>query len=367
MTIVYGIILFLAGFAAGALLIWFFYQREVKNLQATHDRLKAEFSSLSREALDQNLETFLKIAEGKFSELLKSSDGKLEEKKKLIDSTLEDMKAHLKTLSDRTSELKGQVEASKHGISELKDTTAQLRQILSSSQARGQWGERMVEDILNFIGFTEGINYEKQTQAGEDRPDFTFYLPDKKLIHMDVKFPLSHYENYLASENENEREAEKKAFIADVHNHVKAIAKRSYIDPTKGTVDYVLMFIPNESIYSFLNQEDHGLIDFSLSKKILLCSPVTLYAILSLIRQAVSNFSMEQKAGEMQDLVTVFREQWEKFVDKLETLGKSLGTVSRHYEDLSGPRLRQLEKPMDKIKDLQLGQDLDKPSLKDGK
>ncbi|MFQ6611500.1 MAG: DNA recombination protein RmuC [Fidelibacterota bacterium] len=367
MTTIYGIILFLIGFALGGLIIWYFRKREVDTLQTGHEQLKTEFSSLSREALDQNLEMFLTIAEGKFSELLKSSDGKLEEKKKLIDSTLADMKAHLKALSDRTSELKGQMEASKHGISELKDTTAQLRQILSSSQARGQWGERMVEDILNFIGFSEGINYVKQSQAGEDRPDFTFYLPDQKLIHMDVKFPLSHYENYLASENEGEQEAEKKAFITDVHNHVKEIAKRSYIDPTKGTVDYVLMFIPNESIYSFLNQEDHELIDFSLSKKILLCSPVTLYAILSLIRQAVSNFSMEQKAGEMQNLVTVFRAQWEKFVVKLEALGKSLVTVTKHYDDLSGPRLRQLEKPMDKIKDLQLGQEMEKPTLKDEK
>ncbi len=238
------------------------------------------------------------------------------------------------------------MEASSKGISELSDTTSQLRQILSSSQARGQWGERMVEDILAFIGLTEGINYEKQTQEGSDRPDFKFNLPDGKHINMDVKFPLSHYENFLASENESEKETEKKAFLKDVRNHVKEISGRSYINPNAGTVDYVLMFIPNESIYSFLNQEDKELIDFSLGKKILLCSPVTLYAILSLIRQAVSNFHMEQKAGEMQKLVVTFREQWEKFTDKMNRLGKTIGTVSTHYDELSGARTKQLEKPI---------------------
>ncbi|HJL73953.1 MAG TPA: DNA recombination protein RmuC, partial [Candidatus Marinimicrobia bacterium] len=102
--------------------------------------------------------------------------------------------------------------------------------------------------------------------------------------------------------------------------------------------------------------EDHELIDFSLGKKILLCSPVTLYAILSLIRSAVSNFHMEQKAGEMQELVVAFRAQWEKFTEKLDRLGKTIGTVSTHYDELSGARRNQLEKPMEKIQELQMGQ-----------
>ena len=132
-----------------------------------------------------------------------------------------------------------------------------------------------------------------------------------------------------------EKDSEKKAYLTDVRNRINEVSKRGYIDPKGSTVDYVLLFIPNESIYAFLNQEDHDLIDFSLKKKILLCSPVTLYAILSLIRQAVSNFSMEQKAGEMQELVGVFRKQWERFIDKVDAMGKTLNTLGGHYEDLS--------------------------------
>ncbi len=365
MTVTTGIILFLFGFAVGAGIIWFLKQKEVEAAQANRDQIKAEFGDLSKQALDQNLDTFLKLAENKFSELLKSSDGQLDQKKELIDQSLVEMKKKLEGLDKSTSELKGQVASSQKGIGDLAETTTQLQRVLSSSQARGQWGERMVEDIINFMGLVEGINFEKQAQAGEGRPDFTFKLPDEKRINMDVKFPLTHYENYLGTDNENEQAAEKKAFLSDVRNHVKAIEKRSYIDPEGGTVDYVLMFIPNESIYAFLNQEDRELIDFALARKVVLCSPITLYAVLSLIRQTASNFAMEQKAGEVQQLVGVFRKQYEKFLEKLDALGKTLGTVANHYDELSGPRRRALEKPMEKINELQLGQGDDPKELEE--
>lgn len=351
-----GIILFIVGTVFGAIIVWLLRQREISNIRKTEDELKDAFSSLSREALDSNQKSFFELARNQFENLTKSSGQQLDEKKKLIDSTIKEMKSHLENLAKQTTELKGQMENSQQGISRLTDTTSKLRQILSSSQARGQWGERMVEDILNFIGLIEGVNYKKQSQEGTDRPDYTFYLPQAKHVNMDVKFPLNHYENFISAETDAEKNSEKKQFMMDVRNHVKAIAKRSYIDPEGGTVDYVLMFIPNESIYTFLNQEDKELIDFSLQNKIILCSPITLYAVLSLIRQAVSSFAMEKRAGEMQKLIGVFAKQWQLFVDKMDTMGKSLGTVQKHFEDLVTTRSRQLEKPMEKIGELQLNQ-----------
>ena len=143
--------------------------------------------------------------------------------------------------------------------------------------------------------------------------------------------------------------------MKDVRNRIKEVSKRSYIDPAGGTVDYVLLFIPNESIYSFLNQEDYTLIDFSLQQKIILCSPITLYAVLSLIRQAVSNFSMERKAGKMQELVGVFKKQWREYLTQMKKFEGTLDTLNNHYQKLITTRQKQLEKPMDKIAELQLG------------
>ena len=348
-------IIFFVGFILGSIIIWFVRQKEFDSFKQNQEDLKKNFSDLSNEVLLNSQKSFLELAESKFSSLLDSSEDQLDKKKQLIDSSLKDMKDRLKSLSENTVALKSQMEESRKTVGDLSDTTSRLRQILSSNQARGQWGERMVEDILNFIGLSEGINFTQQAQSGTDRPDFTFFLPDKKIINMDVKFPLNHYEKFISADNDIEKSAEKKAFLKDVRDRIKEVSRRSYIDTDNGTVDYMLLFIPNESIYSFLNQEDASLIDFSLEKKIILCSPITLYAVLSLIRQAVSNFAMEQQAGEMQTLVGVFRKQWGQFKLKIESMNKSLSALTNHYEDLKGPRLRELEKPMDKISELQLG------------
>lgn len=359
-----GIVLFLLGLGIGSIAVWVLRQKEIDSIQKNQNQLEETFGLLSNEALVENQKKFLELAEDKFSSLLGKSDEQLGQKKELIDLTLKDMKKDLKSLSDNTVALKSQMEESRKSVGELSSTTSQLRQILSSSQSRGQWGERMVEDILKFIGLAEGINYKQQMQSGTDRPDFTFFLPDQKVLNMDVKFPLSHYEKYIASDNENDKDIEKKAFLRDVRNRIKEVSKRSYIDPKGSTVDYVLLFIPNESIYSFLNQEDNSLIDYSLENKIMLCSPITLYAILSLIRQAVSNFAIEQKAGEMQELVGLFKNQWDNFTGKIDSMGKSITSLSNHYDDLKGPRLRALEKPMEKIAELQLGKELGKTEIK---
>lgn len=182
---------------------------------------------------------------------------------------------------------------------------------------------------------------------------------------MDVKFPIAHYEDFLAAENEGVKATEKKQFLTDVRNHVKAVSQRSYIDPAGGTVDYVLLFIPNESIYSFINQEDHGLLDYAMERKIVLCSPLTLYAVLSLIRQSVASFAVEKQAGNLQQLVQDFSQQWEKFVEKMDAMGKSLSAKQNHFDTLKTTRSNTLEKPMGKIIDLKLDQQEDTPALGD--
>ena len=351
-----GAIYFIVGCFTGGVMIWLLRQSEINTVKKGQDQLKEAFNNLSNKALLENQSKFMELAADKFSMVLGRTDEKFGKKKELIDTALKQMNNDLKNLSENTVALKSQMEESRKQVGELSDTTIRLRQILSSSQARGQWGERMVEDILNLIGLSEGINYDKQTQSGKDRPDFTFFLPDKKRLNMDVKFPLIHYEKYLSSEIEAEKKVEKKAFLQDVRNRIKEVSKRTYIDPAGGTVDYVLLFIPNESIYSFLNQEDVSLIDFSLEKKIILCSPITLYAVLSLIRQAISNFSMEKKAGEMQGYVGIFKQQWVEYLSQMKKFQGTLDTLNNHFDKLVSTRKNQLEKPMGKILDLQLGQ-----------
>ena len=331
-------------------------EARLEQLDETKKGMESVFKSLASDIAKENREDFLNLAGEKFKDISKQADENLTKKKELIDQNLGDMKKTLKSLHDQSVTLSGNLETSSKETQKLQESTSKLREILSSSQKRGQWGERMVEDILDFIGFMEDKNYVKQGQVESgEKPDYTFFLPKEKKLNMDVKFPLASYERYINSELDEEQESHKKDFLRDVKLHIKAIASRAYVNPGEGTLDYVLMFIPNESIYGFINQEDTQLIDYALEKKVLLCSPLTLYAMLSLIYQATRNFAMEEKATEVMNLLNAFRLQWDKYVEVMDKMGRSLETAQKDYDTMVGTRKNQLEKPLSKIEEITSG------------
>ena len=334
-------------------------EAKLEQMEEIKDGMETVFKSLAGEITNNNTEAFLKLAGDKFNELSEKNEKTFTQKKELIDQNLGDMKKTLKSLHDQSLTLNQRLESNSQEAQKLQESTTKLREILSSSQKRGQWGERMVEDILEFIGFLENKNYVKQTQVESgEKPDYTFFLPKEKKLNMDVKFPLASYERFIQAELEEERELQKKEFLKDVKKHVNAIAGRAYVNPAEGTLDYVLMFIPNESIYGFINQEDSKLIDFALDKKVLLCSPLTLYAMLSLIHQATRNFAMEEKATEVMNLLNAFRQQWEKYVEVMDKMGRSLDTAKKDYDTMVGTRKNQLEKPLNKIDEITAGSEV---------
>lgn len=355
-----GIIILIIGIILGGVAVFLISDRLRKDRSRPSDEMKDAFTALSMEALSKSTDEFLKLASESLKGQLERGESTLEEKKKLIDSNLEALKKQLEGLTRQTTELKGQMEQSNLGVKDLAESTSSLNRILSSSQARGQWGERMVSDILDHLGLKRGINYETQSGSREGKPDFTFFLPQGKRVNMDVKFPWDHYAAMFSSDGATKKDDERKAFLKDVKGHIKTLTKRDYVDPAGGTLDFVLMFIPNEGIYAFLNKPKTGeenLVEFAMENKVLLCSPITLFAILAMVRQSVQSFHLESRALEIQDLVQAFRQQWDKFVGKMESMGKSLSAAQKHYDDLATTRRHQLEKPLDKIGDLQLGQD----------
>ena len=331
-------------------------EAKLEQMEEIKNGMETVFKSLASDIAKANRQDFLNLAGEKFKDISKLADENLNKKKELIDQNLGEMKKTLKSLHDQSVTLSGNLETSSKETQKLQESTSKLREILSSSQKRGQWGERMVEDILDFIGFMEDKNYVKQTQVESgEKPDYTFLLPKGKKLNMDVKFPLASYERYVNAQLDEEREAQKKEFLKDVKNHIKTVAGREYVNPAEGTVDYVLLFIPNESIYGFINQEDTQLIDFALERKVLLCSPLTLYAMLSLIYQATRNFAMEEKATEIMNLLNAFRLQWGRYVEVMDKMGRRLDDAKKEYDTLVSTRKNQLEKPLTKIEEITAG------------
>lgn len=354
----------LAGLLIGAAIVLLVVTLRRRHESEGLEQLKAAFAALSREALSGNAEDFLTLAKTRLERQTVEGEQHLDEKKKLIDARLSEM---AKTLGDLNKQiqsverhraeshgaLKGQLEKATQATNRLHETTAQLREALANPQRRGQWGERMAEDVLRLAGFIEGVNYTKQQQLADGtRPDFTFPLPGDRRVHMDVKFPLANYLKVLDATDDVNRQACTSQFLKDVRQRVKEVTTRSYIDPAAGTVDYVLVFIPNEQVYGFIHEHDHNLLDDAMRQKVVLCSPLTLYAILAVIRQSVDNFHLEQGARQILDLLAAFNKHWGKYVESMETLGRRLDAARKDYDELVGVRTRQLDRQLDKIDDL---------------
>ena len=233
----------------------------------------------------------------------------------------------------------------------LATTTGQLKEALANSRVRGQWGERMAEDVLRLIGFVHGVNYLKQAtlEGSGSRPDFTFLLPQDLTLNMDVKFPLDNYLKCIEARDAEDETRYRQQFVRDVRARLKEVVTRDYIDPGRKTLDYVLLFIPNEQIYQYIHEHDSALIDDALASKVVLCSPVSLFAILVVIRQAVDNFSVEQSSNEIISELGKFENQWGRFIKQMDTLGKRIDDAQKDFGSLLGTRRRALQRPLDNI------------------
>ncbi len=259
----------------------------------------------------------------------------------------------------------GQVDESLRAHAEvagaLSDSTRSLREALANPQARGRWGERMAEDVLRLAGFTEHVNYRKQRQleGSNLRPDYTFELPKGHVLHMDVKFPLASYLRYLEVDNEVERQAHLKRFLADVRLRVKELAKREYAaESGRPTVDYVLLFLPNEQLTGFIHEHDPSLLDDALTQRVVMCSPLTLFAFLGVIRQAFDNFMVERTSDEILQLLGKFGQQWQKYSESTEKVKRHFDSVQREFDQLTGTRRRALERPLQQLEALRVERDL---------
>ena len=241
----------------------------------------------------------------------------------------------------------------------LQSTTNALSAALTNSQVRGQWGERMAEDVLVAAGFQEGINYRRADRVSSGGvPDFTFLLPQGSVVHMDVKFPIDNYLRLGDAVTESEREGFEKAFLKDVRNRIKELDGRGYMEQPE-VVDCVLVFIPNEAVYSFVASTDPEIFDFAARHRAVLCSPNTLFGVLAVLRQATQNFNLEQTSAEILEHLGAFEDEWRRYTAEIDKVTKQFATASGTLESLNSTRRRKLEKRFDAIDQLRTSTEVD--------
>lgn len=328
------------------------------------------FQKTKQDATDLVETLSAKVVSKQAEQILQLAESKLSGKKDVIDGTLKNMKDELQKVEtfmrdlekdriEKLGKVDTRIDNAAVAIGNLNATAESLKRALAGNSIRGQWGERMAEDVLRLAGMVEGINYTKQAKLQESgsRPDFTFILPQGQTVNMDVKFPFNNYQLYVEATSDMEKDKYKKDFIKDVKLRIKELQTRGYVNPQENTVDYVLLFIPNEQIFGFINEHAREVIDEAMQGKTILCSPLSLYAILAVVRQSIDNFRMESKSQEMLKIFGTFHEQWGKFKDQMETVKNRFASTQKEYEELLGTRTRQLDKPLEKIEEMRAGQE----------
>ncbi|MDD5752863.1 MAG: DNA recombination protein RmuC [Candidatus Pacebacteria bacterium] len=231
---------------------------------------------------------------------------------------------------------------------ELKESTEGLKNVLSNNQSRGKWGEEIADSLLKNIGFVSGEHYISNTaqETNSNRPDFTIFLPDKKKLNIDVKFP---YAALVKFEETNDKKY-LADFARDVKQKVKEVSSRDYINPEENTVDFVILFVPNERIFSYIYDKLGDVWKEALKKKVVIAGPFSFTAILRMVYQSYKSFMYYENLGEIINLIKVFEQEYDKFNQELDTLGSKLKTVNDQYDKVSVIRNKKLTRIVDKIK-----------------
>ena len=332
-----------------------------------------KFAKLSQDALKSNTEQFLTLAKevlgSQKNEIKTDLQGKKEAINELINEIRKDIRKNEERISksdeDRVrsfSALSNELKSYKEITGNLKISTDKLKELLSNNQMRGAFGEQIADNLLKMAGFVIGQDYSKNEAQNTQstRPDFTIFLPDKTKINIDVKFPYTSLVKYVDTEDKTEKERHLRNFKTDVKNKIKQVSTREYINPEEKTVDFVILFIPNEMIFSFIYDKMNDVWEEAMTKKVVLTGPFSFTAILRMIKQAYANFRYQENLHQIIGLIHRFDSEYQKYSESVDLLGDRLSSVQKQYEVVSTTRNRQLTSVVDKIRNQNILPETDK-------
>ncbi|HCY43037.1 MAG TPA: DNA recombination protein RmuC [Prolixibacteraceae bacterium] len=308
-------------------------KKEMENLQ---QKFTTEFENIASKILKQNTTDFSAANHKNISDLLSPLKEKIQVFEKKVEDTYEkglkdqtDLKAELKKLHDLNLKISD----------EANNLTKALK---GDVKKQGNWGEMILERILERSGLTEGREYRKQesvlSENGERfQPDVVIHLPDQKHIVVDSKVSLVAYERLVNAENEKDRMAFVKEHLLSVRNHIKILSEKHYQhSPNFNSPDFVLLFIPIESSFSIAVQEDQELFLYAWDNKVVLVSPSTLLATLRTISSIWQQENQTRNALEIARQSGALYDKFVAFISDMESIGKSLDNTKKTYDQAAG-------------------------------
>ena len=328
-----------------------------KEIEEIGEKYTSQFKNLANEILEDKSKRFTEENQKNIKLILEPLNNDIKDFKRKVEETYEKENKQRFSLEEKIKDL---VVLNQKISEEAHNLTKALK---GQRKTQGDWGEMILENILQESGLTEGREYFRQEfikdEAGNTimnddgkkmQPDFILQYPDKRKVIIDSKVSLSAYERYNSSEEDMEQKVALQNHIAAIYNHVDELNKRNYSQFVKG-LDFVMMFVPIEPAYLLAIQKDADLWNYAYKKRVILISPTNLIAAIKLISEIWKKEEQNKNAVAIAERGAAMYDKFVGFVENLVDVGDHIGRSQKSYEeamkqlkDGSGNLIGQAEK-----------------------
>jgi DNA recombination protein RmuC len=308
-------------------------QEQKEEIGKIQEKFTKDFEILSNKILEDQSKRFTEQNRTKLDELLKPLGEKLTEFKTKVEETY-----------DKESKQRFSLEKEIRTLAELnqkisQDATNLTEALRSDSKKQGNWGELVLERVLESSGLVKDLEYLREFSTRDNqgevyRPDVIIKLPDDKHIIIDSKVSLNAYTDFVNATDPAEKEKYIKLHLISIRNHVKLLSEKNYQNlDVLDTPDYVLLFLPIESSFSAALQADTDLFNFAWEKNVVIVSPTTLLATLRTIASIWKHEKQTRNAIEIARQGGLLYDKFVSFLQDLERIGNQIDTVKKTYDE----------------------------------
>jgi DNA recombination protein RmuC len=315
--------------------------------------LREAFKALSADALKQTAPQFLELANLTLAKFQESAKGDLAQRQEAIATLVQPLKEQLETYQKRLQqsetaqattlgEVKKQIEGLAQNSLALSSETLQLRMVLSSNQARGRWGEETLRRVVEAAGMSAHCDFNEQTQSGDSKPDLTVHLPGNRVIIVDAKVPDLDFLKAIDAADPVKRAESLASHAAKLKATVKALADRDYPRQFPAALDYVVLFLPAESLFSAALEGDRDLIVWAAQKRIMLATPASLIGLLRAVGLSWQQQAQSENAREIAAAAQELYGRVVRLMEHFEKIRAGLERANEAYDDAVGSYVKMV-------------------------
>ncbi|MEN8147619.1 MAG: DNA recombination protein RmuC [Campylobacterota bacterium] len=309
------------------------HNEKIKLLDEAKETLKQQFNHLANEIFESKTKRFEESSQERLQLLLKPFREQITNFSKQTEERFVTENSERAVLRKELSQLR---ELNEQITQDAKNLTNALK---GENKTQGNWGEIVLERILEESGLREGMEYETQGSfKGEEgntlRPDVIIHLPQEKDIVIDSKVSLVAYERFMSAESPVEKEAALKNHLASINAHIKGLSEKKYekLDGVN-TLDFILLFMPIEGAFLLALEQDGTFFSRAYEKNIMIVSPSTLLVTLRTIEHIWRTERQEQNAQEIARQAENLYDKFVMFVDDLKKIGTQIGKTQESYDN----------------------------------